>query len=134
MFVALGISRLYFIGRCLVTPIIHSQHDSNYRGLERKYIAGKALIDRTASAAGDPVAANTGSVEVHTHQGEARHGVQLDILVVLILFRDAVAVKDYRIVVLEIESLYAGKRSFWRGDNAYQRIGATVVKEPLFVE
>ena len=94
MLIALGIDVKDLLIEGPVTGIVHPQHHGDDRWLVREDVACQAVVNRPASATGDPVATPARMNERHIQCRETRHNVGLDERCIEALVCDAVSIKD----------------------------------------
>lgn len=92
----------------------------------REDVAREPLVDSSADAAAYAVSAHSGAEEVHPLGWKAGDRVQLDPLVIEVLLRDAVAIKDDRVAVFQVKARRASgfcrvRRETAQGDFQNQR-------------
>ena len=86
-----------------VAAVVHAQHDGHDGRLVGDHIAGQAHVDRSGPAAGHAIAADTGVYKTNLQLREAGDHIRLNERGVQTLVRDAVAVEDHAVAIVQIE-------------------------------
>src|SRR3954469_1603682 len=93
MLVALAIGIENGLVKSTVRAIVHPQHNRHHGRAVREDVALQSLIDRSAAATGDPIAAPSGMNKLHVHLRKAGYDVGFGESRIQPLIGNAVAVE-----------------------------------------
>jgi hypothetical protein len=85
-----------------VPGIIHTEHYGHYSRLARKHVTPEALVNVPSEAPTDFVAPNPGTIELNMHLRKPCNSIKVNQRSVISLFRNAIAIKDDSISIVEI--------------------------------